>query len=79
MTHPDKGTEMFVYELGVDEPFRRMGIGLALIERLKTIAVKRGCFGMWVLTDEGNVAAMAAYQSAGGTSESGQVVLEWTF
>jgi len=79
MTHPDKGTEMFVYELGVDEPFRKMGIGLALIERLKSIAVERGCFGMWVLTDEGNIAALATYQSAGGKSESGQVVLEWTF
>lgn len=79
MTHPDKGTEMFVYELGVDEPFRKMGIGLALIERLKSIAVERGCFGMWVLTDEGNAAALATYQSAGGKGESGQVVLEWTF
>jgi len=79
MTHPDKGTEMFVYELGVDEHYRRMGIGLALIERLKAIAVERGCFGMWVLTDEGNVAALATYHSAGGKSESGQVVLEWTF
>jgi ribosomal protein S18 acetylase RimI-like enzyme len=79
MTHPDKGTEMFVYELSVDEPFRRMGIALALIERLKSIAVEQGCFGMWVLTDEGNTAALATYQSAGGNSESGQVVLEWTF
>lgn len=79
MTHPDKGTEMLVYELGVDEQFRGMGIARALIERLKSIAVDRGCFGMWVLTDESNVAALATYQSAGGKSESGQVVLAWTF
>ncbi len=30
-SHPDKGTEMFLYELGVDEPYRRRGIGRALV------------------------------------------------
>ena len=29
MTHPDKGTEMFLYELAVDESARRNGIGAA--------------------------------------------------
>jgi ribosomal protein S18 acetylase RimI-like enzyme len=79
MTHPDKGTEMFVYELSVDEAFRRTGTGRALIERLKSISIERGCYGMWVITDEGNSAALAAYRSAGGESESGHVVLAWTF
>ncbi len=27
LTHPDKGAEMFLYELGVAEPFRGRGIG----------------------------------------------------
>ncbi len=27
LTHPDKGTEMFLYELGVAERFRGRGIG----------------------------------------------------
>ncbi|MCQ4045115.1 GNAT family N-acetyltransferase [Streptantibioticus rubrisoli] len=27
MTHPDKGTEMFLYELGVEESFRGRGVG----------------------------------------------------
>ena len=27
MCHPDKGTEMLLYELGVDESYRRRGIG----------------------------------------------------
>ena len=76
-THPDKGTEMFLYELGVDEPARRQGIGRALVERLATLARERGCYGMFVLTDDDNVAALATYRSAGGAKASRQLMLEW--
>ncbi len=34
VTHPDKGTEMFLYELAVDERYRRRGIGRDLVEQL---------------------------------------------
>src|SRR4030088_2933984 len=47
-THPDKGTEMFLYELAVDESFRRQGIGRELVKALADLAVSRGCYGMWV-------------------------------
>ena len=57
VTHPDKGTEMFLYELAVDEPFRRQGIGRALVERLAELARDAGCYGMWVITDDINRAA----------------------
>ena len=30
-THPDKGTEMFLYELGVDRSARGQGVGTALV------------------------------------------------
>ena len=42
MTHPDKGTEMFLYELGVAERFQRRGIGTALVEALADLAVGAG-------------------------------------
>ena len=73
-THPDKGTEMFLYELAVDEPARRRGFGRALVEALATLARERGCYGMWVLTDDGNVAALATYETAGGGISSRNVV-----
>jgi ribosomal protein S18 acetylase RimI-like enzyme len=77
MTHPDKGTEMFLYELAVDEPFRRTGIGQALASALAALARERGCYGMWVLTDEDNIAARATYSRAGGVPESLQVMFAW--
>ncbi|MDP1805955.1 MAG: GNAT family N-acetyltransferase, partial [Acidimicrobiales bacterium] len=54
MTHPDKGTEMLVYELGVDDAYQRRGVGRALVEALATLARDVGCYGMWVLTDPDN-------------------------
>jgi len=37
----------------------------------------RGCRGMWVLTDEANVAANRVYAGAGGVREQDQVVFQW--
>ncbi|MBC6466743.1 GNAT family N-acetyltransferase [Actinomadura alba] len=79
MTHPDKGTEMFVYELGVDEPYRRRGIAAALVAALADLARERGCYGMWVITDEGNTAARRTYQRFAKEEEDGQAVFSWTF
>jgi ribosomal protein S18 acetylase RimI-like enzyme len=77
LTHPDKGTEMFLYELAVDEPFRRRGIGTALVEALLAIARARGCYDLWVMTDHDNDAALATYRRSGTTEESSHVMLTW--
>jgi ribosomal protein S18 acetylase RimI-like enzyme len=79
MTHPDKGTEMFLYELGVDPMFRGRGFGTALVKALAVLARERNCYGMWVLTDDDNGAALATYAAAGGTRESTNVLLSWKF
>ena len=65
MTHPDKGTEMFLYELGVDPRFRGRGVGRSLVTALATRAKSRGCYGMWVLTEPDNDAAAKTYLAAG--------------
>ena len=80
VTHPDKGTEMFLYELAVEESARNRGIGRALVRGLAELARGRGCYGMWVLTDDGNPAALRAYAAAGGARESPDAVLfNWEF
>jgi ribosomal protein S18 acetylase RimI-like enzyme len=78
-THPDKGTEMFLYELSVDEAYHRRGIGRALVAALRDLARERGCHGMWVGTDDSNVAALATYRSAGAAPPEPCVTLTWTF
>jgi ribosomal protein S18 acetylase RimI-like enzyme len=78
-THPDKGTELFLYELAVDEAWRRRGIGRALVDALAGRARELGCYGMWVATEPGNEAAIATYRAAGSDEPEPTVVLSWTF
>lgn len=78
-THPDKGTEMFLYELGVDEPARRQGVGRSLVEALAALARERGCYGMWTGTDTDDVAARRTYERAGARTSPPQLMVEWSF
>jgi aminoglycoside 3-N-acetyltransferase I len=78
-THPDKGTEMFLYELGVAEDARRRGIGSALVTRLAALARERGCYGMWTGTERDNAAARATYARAGAVTNPPMVFVDWDF
>ncbi len=77
ITHPDKGTEMFLYELAVAPAQQRRGIGRALVEALADRARALDCYGMWVLTDAENAAALAVYRSAGAHDVQDAVMLTW--
>ncbi|MZD07984.1 GNAT family N-acetyltransferase [Streptomyces sp. SID5785] len=75
--HPDKGREMFLYELGVAGPYRRRGVARALIRALAGLAREHGCYGMWVGVDPENEPALAAYRSAGGVVDGPCTVVDW--
>ncbi len=64
--HPDKPPELFLNELGVVEGLRRRGAAGSLLAELRQMARELGCASIWVLTDESNEAAVAAYRGAGG-------------
>jgi ribosomal protein S18 acetylase RimI-like enzyme len=78
-THPDKGTEMFLYELAVDPAAQRRGHGTALVTALADLARERGCYGMFVLTDDDNEAARATYAAAAGETPTSALMISWTF
>lgn len=79
MTHPDKGTEMFLYKLAVAEDPRQRCSGLALTASLADLARSRRCYGVWVDVDTDNAPAHAAYRAAGGNKPETCDVITWTF
>lgn len=54
-------SELYIYDLAVDEAHRRRGIATALIERLKELAVERGIYVIFVQADYGDDPAIALY------------------
>jgi len=77
ITHPDKGTEMLLYELGVDEDYRRNGIGRALVVAIRDYSHERGCSGLWVPVDDDNEPALAMYNTTGPDENAASRVVWW--
>jgi len=65
-----RGAEVLLYEIGVHEDFRQIGVGKALIKEVKLWAKDAGADEVWVLTNRSNTAAVALYQSMGGGTET---------
>jgi ribosomal protein S18 acetylase RimI-like enzyme len=77
LLHPDKGREMFLYELGVATSHRRRGFARALIAALVEAARAAGCYGMFVLTEDDNAAARATYAACHARDEGSQRMYGW--
>lgn len=58
-------SEIYIYDLAVDEAHRREGIATALIMKLKQIAKVRGAYVIYVQADLGDDPAIALYTKLG--------------
>jgi aminoglycoside 3-N-acetyltransferase I len=65
---------LIVYEVDVDEQYRRRGIASALLLELERLAKEQGIAESFVLTEPDNDAANALYASLGGVRSE---VIEW--
>jgi ribosomal protein S18 acetylase RimI-like enzyme len=66
LRRPDRPAPQFLlYELDVPSAYRRHGIARMLVELFLTEARAAGAHEVWVMTNEGNRAAMALYQKCG--------------
>lgn len=57
---------LFIYELDVEEAYRRRGIATRLMQELLRLAAEDGIEDAFVLTDPDNVAANGIYAKVGG-------------
>jgi aminoglycoside 3-N-acetyltransferase I len=62
-------TELYIYDLAVDETYRRRGVATSMIEELKRIATARGIYVIFVQADYGDEAAIALYTKVGVREE----------
>ena len=58
-------SEIYIYDLAVDEDFRRQGVATAMINELRNIAAQRGAYVIFVQADYGDEAAIALYTKLG--------------
>ena len=72
-------TEMFLYEIEVDELYRRKGIGTALIEFLKEICLAKGIFEIFVGTEKDNLPARKLYATTGGEADEDSIWFSYKF
>jgi aminoglycoside 6'-N-acetyltransferase I len=82
--HPDKPAELWINEVAIAPPYRRRGLGKAVLEALFEVGRANRCTTAWVLTHRSNIAAMALYSSIGGTegaddSGASDATLGYTF
>lgn len=62
-------SEIYIYDLAVDEAHRRRGVATALIHRLREMAADRGAWVVFVQADAGDAPAVALYESLGVREE----------
>ncbi len=58
-------SELYIYDLAVDEAHRREGIATALIEEARRIAAKRGAYLVFIQADVRDGPAVALYETLG--------------
>ena len=69
--------EVLLYEIGVQDPFQRRGVGRALVEEAKRWAVEVGADELWVMTEDDNTPARALYAATGGREEQGFTMFDY--
>lgn len=62
-------SEIYIYDLAVDEPFRRRGVATGLIDTLRAVAAERGAWVVYVQADRGDEPAVALYSKLGVTED----------
>ena len=67
--HPDKGTELYIDEVGVTPRLQRRGIARKLLDEMLALGRTLGCAEAWVGTEPDNLPARGLYESCGACAQ----------
>ncbi len=62
-------SEFYIYDLAVEQGYRRQGVATALIGELRRVAAQRGVYVIFVQADYGDDAAVALYTKLGSRED----------
>jgi predicted DNA-binding protein with PD1-like motif/ribosomal protein S18 acetylase RimI-like enzyme len=62
-------SEIYIYDLAVDESFRRRGIATSLINKLRSVAAERGACVIFVQAESDNAPAIELYSKLGARED----------
>ena len=62
-------SELYIYDLAVEEAYRRRGVATSMIQKLKSLAAERGVYVIFVQADYGDDSAIALYKKFGVQEE----------
>ncbi|MEO6362876.1 MAG: AAC(3)-I family aminoglycoside N-acetyltransferase [Caldimonas sp.] len=62
-------SELYLYDLAVEESHRRQGVATALISELRRLATERGAYVVFVQADREDEAAVALYSKLGSPQD----------
>lgn len=78
LPRPDGAPMLYLHQLQVAEPWRRRGVGRALVTAFAGEGARRGATRMFLTTGEHNTAARHLYESMGAAlAEQGPTVSYW--
>jgi aminoglycoside 6'-N-acetyltransferase I len=77
--HPDKDEEFFVNELGVDDAYRRQGIGERLMRAILAEAKAMGCADAWLGTEHVNAPALGLYRKLMTAADTEEAMSVFTY
>lgn len=62
-------SEIYIYDLAVDEAYRRRGIATGMINKLREMAREKGAWVIYVQADHGDEPAIKLYESLGARED----------
>ncbi|WP_274627146.1 GNAT family N-acetyltransferase [Arvimicrobium flavum] len=68
--HPDKPTELYIDEVGVAGPWRRLGLATEMVRKMLAHGRSVGCEEAWVGTEPDNLPARRLYDGLRGVSDA---------